>query len=108
MTLDDFRSTLENRQPPDGCPAALTALWHDAKGDWEQAHKLAQAVDDEDCAWVHAYLHRKEGDSSNARHWYRRACRKFCDGTLAEEWDQIALTILSGDPTTPKAFPDNG
>ena len=82
MTLEDFRSSLGNSCPPDGCTSALAALWHDAKGDWEEAHRIAQAVDDEDGAWVHAYLHRKEGDSSNARHWYRRAARKFAEDPL--------------------------
>ena len=107
MTLEDFRSSLGNAAPPDGCSSALAALWHDAKGDWEEAHRIAQAVDDEDGAWVHAYLHRKEGDSSNARHWYRRAARKFAEDTLPEEWDRIAAALLNGDPASPQPAPDN-
>ena len=106
MTLADFRSSLGNSCPPDGCTAALAALWHDAKGDWEEAHRIAQAVDDEDGAWVHAYLHRKEGDSGNARHWYRRAARKFAEDTLTEEWERIVAALLTGDPTSPIAIPD--
>ena len=106
MTLEDFRSSLGNPCPPDGCSAALAALWHDAKGDWEEAHRIAQAVDDEDGAWVHAYLHRKEGDSGNARHWYRRAARTFAEDPLPEEWDRIAATLLSSDPAGPVAPPD--
>ena len=106
MTLEDFRSSLGNPCPPDGCSAALSALWHDAKGDWEEAHRIAQAVDDEDGAWVHAYLHRKEGDSGNARHWYRRAARKFADAPLPEEWDCIVATLLDADATRPIATPD--
>jgi hypothetical protein len=107
MTLDDFRRTLTGSRPPDGCSAPLVALWHDAKGDWEEAHRVAQAADDEDGAWVHAYLHRKEGDSSNARHWYRRAARKFTEDSLAEEWERIVTALLNGDPATPKPSPDN-
>ena len=106
MTLEDFRASLGNPRPPDGCTAALAALWHDARGDWEEAHRIAQGVDDEDGAWVHAYLHRKEGDSGNARHWYRRAARKFSEDTLLEEWDRIAATLLSGDATKPAGAPD--
>jgi hypothetical protein len=96
VTLNDFRATLRDSRPPEGCKSALVALWYDARGDWEEAHRVAQAVDDEDGAWVHAYLHRKEGDSGNARHWYRRACRTFADDTLPEEWERIVRTILDG------------
>ena len=99
VTLNDFRATLGDSRPPAGCCAALVALWYDARGDWEEAHRLAQAVDDEDGAWVHAYLHRKEGDSGNARHWYRRACRTFADDTLPEEWERIVMAILDGGST---------
>jgi hypothetical protein len=106
MTLEDFRTSLGNPRPPNGCSAALAALWHDAKGDWEEAHRIAQAVDDEDCAWVHAYLHRKEGDSGNARHWYRRAARTFAEDTLLEEWDRIAAALLTGEPAGPVTPPE--
>jgi hypothetical protein len=105
MTIDDFRASLRNTEPPGGCPAALTALWHDARGDWEEAHRIAQAVDDEDGAWVHAYLHRKEGDSGNARHWYRRACRNYSDDSLTAEWDLIVSTLLNGDSAPPVPLP---
>ena len=94
MTLDEFRASLSRPAPPEGCSAPLIALWHDGRGDWEQAHNVAQEIDDEDGAWVHAYLHRKEGDSGNARHWYRRACRKFASETLIEEWERIAEALL--------------
>lgn len=99
VTLEDFRASLIHARPPDGCSSALAALWHDGKGDWEEAHRLAQNVDDEDGAWVHAYLHRKEGDSGNARHWYKRAARQFCDGALHEEWDQIVAALLAPTST---------
>ena len=106
MTLEDFRTSLGNPCPPNGCSAALAALWHDAKGDWEEAHRIAQAVDDEDGAWVHAYLHRKEGDSGNARHWYRRAARTFAEDTLLEEWNRIAAALLSGERAGTVAPPE--
>jgi|KBSSwiStaDraftv2_1062776.scaffolds.fasta_scaffold933358_2 hypothetical protein len=106
MTLEDFRTSLGNPCPPNGCSPALAALWHDAKGDWEEAHRIAQAVDDEDGAWVHAYLHRKEGDSGNARHWYRRAARTFAEDTLLEEWNRIAAALLSGERAGTVAPPE--
>ncbi len=104
VTLEDFRAALKDALPPAGCTAALTALWHDGRGNWEEAHRIAQSVDDEDGAWVHAYLHRKEGDSGNARHWYRRACRKYCDDAMHEEWNQIAAALLA---TRQAPMPDN-
>jgi hypothetical protein len=73
----------------------LKALWHDARGDWEAAHEAAQAIEDETGAWVHAYLHRKEGDASNAAYWYRRAGRDVVRGVaLEEEWARIAAALL--------------
>ena len=66
MTLDDFKASLNDATPPSAFPQLLLALWHDAKGDWDAAHGVAQDVEDEDGAWVHAYLHRKEGDAANA------------------------------------------
>ena len=85
MTLDEFRGSLTDSAPPDGCPAAAVALWHDAKGDWDAAHQVAQDIDDADGAWVHAYLHRKEGDDGNAAYWYRRAGQPIARDTLDED-----------------------
>jgi hypothetical protein len=94
MTLDDFRATLERDTPPD-VPPLLRALWHDAKGDWDTAHAIAQDVDDEHGAWVHAYLHRKEGDEGNAGYWYRRARRPHSRVPLEQEWTEIADALLA-------------
>jgi hypothetical protein len=94
MTLTEFKATLSSEQPP-AVPPALVALWHDAKGHWNAAHTAAQDVDDESGAWVHAYLHRKEGDETNAGYWYRRAGRPHVRGSLGEEWEAIAEALLS-------------
>jgi len=94
MTLDEFRQILASATPPDLSPL-LQSLWHDAKGDWDQAHRLAQEVSGEDGAWVHAYLHRKEGDLSNARYWYRQAGRNAATGPLDAEWARIVDQLLS-------------
>lgn len=80
---------------PDDLSRALKALWHDAKGDWEKAHETAQVEEFGDCAWVHAYLHRKEGDEWNAGYWYRRAGKPVFRGTLEEEWLSITESLLS-------------
>ena len=95
MTLEEFTATFEGKTPPPVSPL-LVALWHDGKGDWNRAHEVAQDVDDETGAWVHAYLHRKEGDESNAAYWYRRAARAVERGSLDAEWKEIVEALLSG------------
>ncbi len=96
MTLTDLKASVAATAPPGGLAAALVALWHDAKGDWKTAHEVAQDVDDKDGgAWVHAYLHRKEGDDANAAYWYRRAGQPVSKASLETEWDQIASALLA-------------
>ena len=92
MTLDEFKATLQST-PPKVAPLLL-ALWYDARGDWEKAHSLAQDVDDRSGAWVHAYLHRKEGDLGNAGYWYHRANQPVATDSLDAEWTRIALALL--------------
>ena len=94
MDLATLRASLTDAAPPPGLSRALEALWHEAKGDWDRAHRVAQTVDDADGAWVHAYLHRVEGDLSNAAYWYRRAQRPVAEGPESEEWAAIAETLL--------------
>jgi|SRR5579872_1612191 len=94
MDLDGFKRTTSAAAPPE-TSAALHALWWDAKGDWKKAHACAQAAPDADGAWVHAYLHRKEGDLDNAAYWYRRAGRTPESGALEAEWEAIARALLS-------------
>ncbi len=96
MTLEAFRDSLRSAAPPAGLGPALQALWRAANGDWPAAHRLAQAQDDAAGAWVHAYLHRVEGDLANAGYWYRRADRPVCAGPLPEEWAAIAAALLKG------------
>ncbi|MBI1776295.1 MAG: hypothetical protein HYR63_13195 [Proteobacteria bacterium] len=94
MDLAAFKKSTARGMPPSGLGSAIEALWWDAKGDWDKAHVCAQAQDDEIGAWVHAYLHRKEGDPQNAGHWYRRAKKKPATTTLDEEWCAIAESLL--------------
>jgi hypothetical protein len=95
-SLDDFRRSLADAAPPEGADLALQALWWAGKGDWDRAHGCAQQREGEPgCDWVHAHLHRREGDLANAGYWYRRAGRKMAGASLAEEWDAIAAALLS-------------
>jgi hypothetical protein len=96
MTIEEFRQSISTQNaPPAGLSPLLQALWHDARGDWDRAHQLAQDVETNDGAWVHAYLHRKEGDASNAGYWYRRASRPMFTGSLEDEWAGIAEALLA-------------
>ena len=90
MTLAEFKNTLSAGRPSEHLPTLLQALWYDAKGDWNMAHNIAQDVHTTNGSWVHAYLHRKEGDPGNAAYWYSRAARPVPKNTLDEEWDDIA------------------
>ena len=93
MTIDEFKNTLSKASPP-AVPTRLLALWDDARGDWEKAHSLAQDVDDRSGAWVHAYLHRKEGDLGNAGYWYRRANQPVATDSLDAEWARLVAALL--------------
>ena len=96
MTFDELRTAVEDRTPlPDHVPALVRALWHDATGDWEGAHRIAQDVETPEGAWVHGYLHRKEGDAANAGYWYRRAGKPAASGSLDDEWQAIAAALLA-------------
>jgi hypothetical protein len=94
MTLAEFKQSLRATAAPGGCAAALAALWWARKGDWEKAHKIVMDDDGRDAAWVHAYLHRLEGDAGNAAYWYRQAKQLVADGALDPEWDAIAGALL--------------
>ena len=94
MTFDDFRKTLNADTPPMPMAPLLRALWHDGHGNWDEAHRVAQDVEGPDGAWVHAYLHRKEGDLGNAEYWYRRAGQPVATCELAAEWERLCRTLL--------------
>ena len=94
MTFDEFAGSIGGSAPPAGLSPALLALWHDGCGRWEDAHSVAQDIDTKAGSWVHAYLHRKEGDEGNAGYWYRRAGVKPASGSLETEWRAIVSTLL--------------
>jgi hypothetical protein len=96
MDFPAFRQSLQQHEPPPGLGLAAQGLWWDAKGDWAKAHDCAQRQDDAQGAWVHAYLHRKEGDAGNAGYWYRRARKAPATCSLGEEWEAVARALLEG------------
>ena len=95
MDLQSFRESIASPLPPDGLNLALQALWWDAKGDWDKAHERAQERDDQAGMRVHAYLHRKEGDQSNAEYWYRRCRTTAATGPLEAEWEELSRSLLA-------------
>jgi len=94
VTPADFKASLSAAAPAD-VAAPLAALWWAAKGQWDQAHKIVQDEDDANSAWVHAYLHRVEGDLGNAGYWYRQAGQPAAKDSLESEWERIVSTLLS-------------
>ncbi len=94
MNFEEFSKTLSTQTPPREVSIVLQALWYDANGDWDKAHDLAQEQNDNEGAWVHAYLHRKEGDRWNANYWYTRAGKIMPDGSLEQEWEDIVKELL--------------
>ncbi len=91
MTVEEFKAL----DAPSKLSLPLQALWYDAQGEWEPAHELAQAAANPEGDRVHAYLHRKAGDKSNARYWHAQADRPEWHGSLAAEWSAIATELLA-------------
>lgn len=92
--LSEFKTSLTLENPPAGLSIQLKSLWYDGKGNWRKAHDLIDQLTDQPSAWVHAYLHRKEGDSWNADYWYNRARQKRPNVSLDEEWQQLVIAFL--------------
>ena len=97
MKLEEFKVSVKDDKAPSGIRDELKALWLEAKGDWDMAHRIVQVMDNWEACWVHAYLHRKEGDLSNAGYWYGRCKKKMPDGSFDEEWNQIAEALLASN-----------
>jgi hypothetical protein len=98
MTIEEFRKSLADEAPRINLPAPLAALWWDAKGDWSRAHGLVDELETKDGMAVHAYLHRKEGSTSNANYWYERSGREFQREGLEEEWAALVKGLADKTP----------
>ncbi|MEM6401462.1 MAG: hypothetical protein AAF757_14705 [Cyanobacteria bacterium P01_D01_bin.116] len=95
MNLEEFKKSIQTLEKcPDSLPLSLQGLWYDKKYGWDEAHELLGDASDTDSAWVHAYLHRREGDLNNARYWYNRSGKPESKVSLDEEWNQIATQLL--------------
>src|SRR6202030_4468784 len=105
MTVDDFRKSLTESEPPAELAPALVGLWWDAKDDWTRAHESAQRDDGPEGSWVHAYLHRKEGDQGNSDYWYGRAGKPVCREPLDAEWLGIVRGLLGEVSSSAEILP---
>lgn len=94
MNFEEFQDLSGKEELPPSLSALLRALLCDAQGDWDEAHRIAQGVPSPEGSWVHAYLHRKEGDLGNAAYWYARSGRPTAHGPLEQEWEGIARFLL--------------
>jgi hypothetical protein len=93
--IAEFKASFADHRPDVGLSVQLKSLWYDGKGDWHRAHAEVDQLNDQLSAWVHAYLHRKEGDLWNADYWYRKANKTRPAITLDEEWEQLVLHFLA-------------
>jgi hypothetical protein len=96
VSMADFRASLAKAAPAPDLGPPLAALWWAAKGDWDQAHKIVQDENTSEAAWVHAYLHRVEGDLGNAGYWYRQAGQPVAKDSLESEWERIVSALIEG------------
>jgi hypothetical protein len=93
MQLEEFIKSVTAAQPPTMLSPYAQALWYDKKNDWEKAHTIIQDIEDTTAAWIHAYLHRKEGDTGNAGYWYHKAGKKMPGYSLEKEWEEIVRAM---------------
>lgn len=94
ITSAGFISSLSMDEPPAGLSVYEKSLWFAGKGDWDKAHELIHEVDDKQAARIHAFLHRKEGDLSNARYWYTKAGTQIPELSLEEEWESLVANCI--------------
>jgi len=94
-----FHQSLAAEILPPGLSPYQASLWYDAKGNWDEAHRIIQDIEDAGAARIHAYLHRKEGDLSNAAYWYRLAGKKPATASLQEEWNALAEEFSTTENT---------
>ena len=94
MILSEFNKSLNADNPPAEASVYLKALWHDAKGNWNKAHELIQDLPDKNASWIHAYLHRKEGDLLTLITGIPKPVRKRPSLSLEEEWEAACYRTI--------------
>lgn len=97
MNFANFISSLNDKEPPGNMSIHLQALWFDANENWKKAHEIVQNINDKNASWIHAYLHRKEGDLSNSAYWYSKASKEMSKLSLKEEWTEITKFLIEFD-----------
>ena len=95
MNFAAFKQTIQLQKPPALNSPHLLAMWYDAREDWEAAHHIIQDLHDRNASLIHAYLHRKEGDTFNAGYWYSKAGSSMPDQSIEKEWETIVIQLLS-------------
>lgn len=96
MTYAEFNASLTEHESAAGLTPLLQALWHAGRDEWEKAHEIAQDHEGEPhFDWLHALLHRQEGDTANAAYWYRRAGQVPATHTIRAEWEALVRSQLS-------------
>lgn len=94
MDFETFIKSIQSDNPAPDCNPYALALWYERKGDWHKAHQIVQDMNDDLAAWVHAYLHRREGDQGNAAYWYRMAGKPFPVVSMDQEWKEMVKEVL--------------
>jgi hypothetical protein len=94
MDYKGFHQSLSSAVPPSTLSPYLLSLWYDGKEDWDRSHTIIQDINDNTAAWIHAYLHRKEGDTGNADYWYHRAGKRRPSISLQQEWEELVKSLL--------------
>ena len=95
MTFQEFKESLSNSKPLENISQNLLALWQDANGKWDEAHTIVQKTSRLEGDWIHAYLHRKDGDLSNASYWYSRVGKSFPEKSLNQEWEELVKYLIA-------------
>jgi hypothetical protein len=94
MNFEEFRTSLSSDTPPEGLSNLLLALWYAGRNEWDRSHDIAQEIHDANGSWVHAYLHRLEGDKANAGYWYAKAGRNLPSYSLEKEWESLVKYFI--------------
>ena len=94
MKYDDFIKLTKKSEPSDNLAGIHLVIWYAVKDNWDMAHNIVQEINTETASWIHAYLHRVEGDISNAHYWYNRARQEPSSESLESELDDIIKSLF--------------
>ena len=97
LNYSDFIETTNLSTPPNGLDPLLLALWHVKKGHWDEAHNIVQDEPGQYACWIHALLHKLEGDNWNASYWYRQAGVKNPELSTGDEWEMIVRKLIAAN-----------